>query len=91
MQLPAREYVLFVGPLAGLPSLMEAQGGRSPNLWWPEDRAWCVATEIDLAWLIAMTTLCVVMLARPRGMGRPGGALLIAMYAGFWVVTLVAT
>ena len=20
----------------------------SPNLWWPQDRAWCVATEIDL-------------------------------------------
>jgi hypothetical protein len=20
------------------------------NLWWPQDRAWCVATEIDLAW-----------------------------------------
>ncbi|MDQ2942123.1 MAG: hypothetical protein M3R21_00435, partial [Candidatus Dormibacteraeota bacterium] len=18
-----------------------------PNLWWPEDRAWCVASEID--------------------------------------------
>lgn len=23
---------------------------RSPNLWWPEDRAWCVATEIDFEW-----------------------------------------
>jgi hypothetical protein len=21
---------------------------QSPNLWWPADRAWCVATEIDL-------------------------------------------
>jgi hypothetical protein len=20
---------------------------QSPNIWWPEDRAWCVATEID--------------------------------------------
>ncbi|OPF83732.1 hypothetical protein VT50_0202720 [Streptomyces antioxidans] len=20
---------------------------RAPNLWWPEDRAWCVATDID--------------------------------------------
>jgi len=19
-----------------------------PNLWWPDDRAWCVASEIDL-------------------------------------------
>jgi hypothetical protein len=23
---------------------------RSPNLWWPADRAWCVATEIDFKW-----------------------------------------
>ena len=23
---------------------------QTPNLWWPQDRAWCVATEIDLAW-----------------------------------------
>ena len=50
VELPGREYALFVGPLAGLPSLMDAQDGHSPNLWWPDDRAWCVATEIDLAW-----------------------------------------
>jgi hypothetical protein len=25
-----------------------APGWQSPNLWWPDDRAWCVATEIDL-------------------------------------------
>lgn len=49
------------------------------------------ATRIDLAWLIAMTVLCAVMLAGPRGMGRLGGALLVAMYAGFWVVTLAAS
>lgn len=23
---------------------------RSPNMWWPDDRAWCVATEIDFQW-----------------------------------------
>ncbi len=31
-------------------SLMGAQDDHAPNLWWPDDRAWCVATEIDLAW-----------------------------------------
>ena len=50
VELPHRNYVLFAGPLAALPSLMDAQDGHSPNLWWPDDRAWCVATEIDLAW-----------------------------------------
>lgn len=23
---------------------------QSPSLWWPADRAWCVATEIDFMW-----------------------------------------
>jgi hypothetical protein len=23
---------------------------QSANLWWPEDRAWCVATEMDFSW-----------------------------------------
>ena len=50
VELPGRNYALFVGPLAALPSLMDAQDDHSPNLWWPDDRAWCVATEIDLAW-----------------------------------------
>jgi hypothetical protein len=46
---PGREYRLLHGPVE---ALMEAgfvqSGGQSPNLWWPEDHAWCVATEIDL-------------------------------------------
>lgn len=33
---------------------------RSPNLWWPDDRAWCVATEIDFAWsYIGGTSACI--------------------------------
>lgn len=45
---PERRYHLFSGPLAaiaqsfGLPPIHQ-----SANLWWPDDRAWCVATEID--------------------------------------------
>jgi hypothetical protein len=50
VELPGRNYALSVGPLAALPSLIDAQKDYSPNLWWPDDRAWCVATEIDLAW-----------------------------------------
>jgi hypothetical protein len=23
---------------------------QSPNLWWPDDKAWCIATEIDFTW-----------------------------------------
>jgi hypothetical protein len=42
VRLPARDYLLFKGPLA------LALGHRDgPNLWWPDDRSWCVASEID--------------------------------------------
>ena len=43
-----REYLIYFGSLDILPSLSQyPPWGLSPNLWWPEDRAWCVATEID--------------------------------------------
>ena len=47
---PAREYLLVRGPLSSAPTLSAQFGGQSPNLQWPADRRWCVATEIDLAW-----------------------------------------
>jgi hypothetical protein len=43
VRLPNRDYLLFREPLA------KAEGWEDgPNLWWPDDRAWCVASEIDL-------------------------------------------
>lgn len=50
VELPGRRYGLFMGSLAALPSLIDAHENHSPNLWWPDDEAWCVATDIDLAW-----------------------------------------
>lgn len=42
VRLPHRQYHLFNAPVSA------AQGWRDgPNLWWPEDRRWCVASEID--------------------------------------------
>lgn len=42
VRLPHRDYLLFHGDVS------EAAGwDDGPNLWWPEDRAWCVASEID--------------------------------------------
>ena len=40
-----RDCLLFRGPLSALP--FPNMHGHSPTLWWPADRAWCVATEID--------------------------------------------
>lgn len=41
--LPNRDYFLFTGSVAEAVGWLEG-----PNLWWPDDRAWCVASEIDL-------------------------------------------
>jgi hypothetical protein len=50
--LPYREYELSEGPLAMATSFFSHDGHRyqSPNLWWPSDCSWCVASEIDLPW-----------------------------------------
>jgi hypothetical protein len=43
VKLPHRDFLLFRGTLA------KAEGWEDgPNLWWPDDHAWCVASEIDL-------------------------------------------
>jgi hypothetical protein len=45
--LPDREFRLFQGPLGVLDALY-AELDSPPNLWWADDRAWCVGTDIDL-------------------------------------------
>jgi hypothetical protein len=50
--LPGRDYYLFTGPLddalrIGTWITEDWFSPRSPNLWWPDDRSWCVASEID--------------------------------------------
>lgn len=52
VELPSREYGLFEGPLADATSLKMASSHsqQTPNLWWPSDHSWCVASEIDLPW-----------------------------------------
>jgi hypothetical protein len=42
-----RRYFLFRGPLDAASSFEPGGWYTSPNLWWPEDRAWIVVTEVD--------------------------------------------
>jgi hypothetical protein len=46
LKLPKRNYLLYSG---AVDRALESPYAfdQSPNLWWPEDRAWFVATEID--------------------------------------------
>ena len=45
VELPNRRYFLYGGSITGAMAFHQ-----SPHLWWPEDRAWFVATEVDYAW-----------------------------------------
>jgi hypothetical protein len=48
IQMPSRSYALYRGGLNAARALWDLSWEQSPNLWWPDDRSWCVATEIDL-------------------------------------------
>jgi hypothetical protein len=47
------DHVLLHGPITAVASLRfgPLRWFESPNLWWPEDQAWLVATDIDAACL----------------------------------------
>jgi len=53
VELPKRNYVLFGGPLGATPEIGHWPTPdwflpHSPNILWPDDASWCVASEIDL-------------------------------------------
>ena len=70
LELPERRYHLFRGSIeAARTSFSDSPYlGQSANLWWPADHAWCVATEVDLAWSYVggARPLVRALLADPR-------------------------
>jgi hypothetical protein len=46
LALPERPLLLYRGQVADATALCEPYE-QSPTLWWPDDRAWCVASEVD--------------------------------------------
>lgn len=54
-ELEIRAYYLLTGPVDAA-SGITAPGGepspQMPDLWWPKDRAWFVATDTDLDWTV---------------------------------------
>jgi len=52
VRLPNRNYLLYCGPAEAVTAPANLGGTRRQcaNLWWPTDRAWCVASEIDMPW-----------------------------------------
>ncbi len=49
VRLPGRDYFLYTGGLDSALAFVDPEQ-QTPNLWWPADRAWCLASELDLAW-----------------------------------------
>jgi hypothetical protein len=48
-EIPNRRMLLLTGRIGAVRTSPCAEPfWQSPNMWWPDDRAWCVATEIDL-------------------------------------------
>jgi hypothetical protein len=47
VEIPGRSLALYEGPIEAAAALLGFPTRQTPNLWWPDDRAWCVASEID--------------------------------------------
>jgi hypothetical protein len=77
VRLPHRDYLLFTGALDAAPDLgFTVDGifyGQSPNLFWPDDHAWCVASEIDLMYTLVAgpQSLAAALVANPRLQAAP--------------------
>ncbi len=69
VRMEQRSYLLTQGPIErALRSFLEPPIDQSANLWWPQDEAWVVATEIDLAWtyIAAAAGVAAKLLSHPR-------------------------
>lgn len=64
----SRQFLLYRGRPDVVPGWLDG-----PNLWWPADQAWCVATEIDLPWTYVggSEALIAGVLADPRLGAKP--------------------
>ncbi|WP_143712042.1 hypothetical protein [Acidimicrobium ferrooxidans] len=50
LHLPERDYLCYVGPVEAISATRGLGRYQTANLAWPRDRAWFVASEIDLPW-----------------------------------------
>lgn len=72
LEMKHRAMIVLTGPLSALPAtsfdedsyipgwMNHADGYKSPSLWWPQDRSWCVASDVDLqSTYLGATAECV--------------------------------
>jgi hypothetical protein len=66
---PGREFVLVRGPVeVAAANLLREPASQSANAWWPADRSWFVATDIDLVttYVGGSAALVAELLTDPR-------------------------
>jgi hypothetical protein len=65
-----RSYWLVRGPVGlAAANLADEPSEQSAHLWWPADRAWCVATDIDLmTTYVGGSAACIADLLRADGL-----------------------
>jgi hypothetical protein len=70
LELPAQGYWLVRGPIGlATANMAEEPSEQSVSLWWPADRAWFVATDIDLVTtFVGGSAACVADLVRRPGL-----------------------
>lgn len=91
LHLPARDYVCFSGPVEAITAPIGLGLDRTANLAWPRDRAWFVASEIDLPWTYVAGSVALVeaVLAEPRIEALPTSAADPVARVEAWVAQLV--
>jgi len=63
-----RGYYLMKGDIRAALVRLSPMSRNHASIWWPEDRAWCVATEVDMMWTyVGGSEGCIAeILADPR-------------------------
>jgi hypothetical protein len=70
LRLPGREHLLVRGPVELAAANLAAEPAeQSANLWWPADRSWLVATDVDLmSTYVGGSAACLAELAGTDGL-----------------------
>jgi hypothetical protein len=70
LSLPHRAYWLVRGPIGlAAANLVDEPSEQSAHLWWPADRAWCVATDIDqMSTYVGGSAACIADLLATDGL-----------------------
>lgn len=63
---PERKYLLYCGGIEDMRGRSASKGDHEPpEYWFPEDKAWCVATDMDLFWTyVGGSRACIDTLLR---------------------------